>query len=122
MSTRELLARLLKCEAGGEGENGMRAVASVIVNRTRVPDGEFARVSKGGDFRAIMEQPNQFTCLKTTVGGQYNPQNVYNMTKFTITLPIGHWRAIPIHLSEIQFSILIHFQIPAQHFFRQTTE
>ena len=54
LSTRELLARLLKCEAGGEGENGMRAVASVIVNRTRVPNGEFARVSKGGDFRAIM--------------------------------------------------------------------
>ena len=26
LSTRELLARLLKCEAGGEGENGMRAV------------------------------------------------------------------------------------------------
>ena len=121
LSTRELLARLLKCEAGGEGENGMRAVASVIVNRTRVPNGEFARVSKGGDFRAIMEQPNQFTCLKTTVGGQYNPQNVYNIRPDEIHYNIADW-ALAIHLSEIQFSILIHFQIPAQHFFRQTTE
>ncbi len=25
---RELLARLVQCEAGGEGENGMKAVAS----------------------------------------------------------------------------------------------
>ena len=124
LSTRELLARLLKCEAGGEGENGMRAVASVIVNRTRVPNGEFARVSKGGDFRAIMEQPNQFTCLKQLSEGNIILRmfTIYVLTKFTITLPIGHWRAIPIHLSEIQFSILIHFQIPAQHFFRQTTE
>ena len=91
LSTRELLARLLKCEAGGEGENGLRAVASVIVNRTRVPDGEFARVSKGGDFRAIMEQPNQFTCLKTTVGGQYNPQNVYNIRPDEIHYNIADW-------------------------------
>ena len=29
---RELLARLVQCEAGGEGENGMRAVASVVMN------------------------------------------------------------------------------------------
>ena len=83
LSTRELLARLLKCEAGGEGENGMRAVASVIVNRTRVPNGEFARVSKGGDFRAIMEQPNQFTCLKTSVGNSMFYFNPFSDTRPT---------------------------------------
>ena len=38
---RELLARLIQCEAGGEGEDGMRAVASVIMNRATVPYGEF---------------------------------------------------------------------------------
>ena len=32
-SDRELLARLIECEAGGEGENGMKAVASVVMNR-----------------------------------------------------------------------------------------
>ena len=32
-SDRELLARLIECEAGGEGENGMKAVAGVVMNR-----------------------------------------------------------------------------------------
>lgn len=36
-SDRELLARLIQCEAGGEGDNGMKAVASVVMNRVRVP-------------------------------------------------------------------------------------
>ena len=44
--TRELFARLLKCESGGEGIEGMRAVASVIINRSTVPYGEFARKRK----------------------------------------------------------------------------
>ena len=79
ITTRELLAKLIKCEAGGEGDNGMRAVASVIVNRAQVPNGEFARVSHGGDIRAIIEQQNQFTCMKEAIGGAYNAQNVWNM-------------------------------------------
>lgn len=29
-SERELLARIVKCEAGGEGENGMKAVATGV--------------------------------------------------------------------------------------------
>ncbi|HBG56007.1 MAG TPA: cell wall hydrolase, partial [Ruminococcaceae bacterium] len=66
-SARELLARMIACEAGGEGDTGMQAVASVISNRAKVPYGEFFRVSRGGDFRAIMEQPGQFTCMMTTV-------------------------------------------------------
>jgi N-acetylmuramoyl-L-alanine amidase len=37
LSTRELFARLIKCEAEGEGDNGMKAVASVIMNRVHVP-------------------------------------------------------------------------------------
>lgn len=28
-SDRELIARLVQCEAGGEGENGMKAIATV---------------------------------------------------------------------------------------------
>ena len=37
-SDRELLARLVQCEAGGEGENGMKAVANVVMNRVHVSD------------------------------------------------------------------------------------
>ena len=76
---RELLARLIQCEAGGEGEDGMRAVASVMVNRARVPYGECFRVSQGGDVRSIMEQQGQFVCMRDSVNGRYNPQNVWNM-------------------------------------------
>ena len=90
-SNRELLARLIKCEAGGEGDNGMYAVATIIVNRTNVPYGEFFRVSKGGDIREIMLQPNQFTCIKTSVGGAYNPQNVYNTDPDEIHYHIADW-------------------------------
>ena len=36
-SDRELLARLIECEAGGEGNEGMAAVASVVMNRVYTP-------------------------------------------------------------------------------------
>ena len=39
-SDRELLARLIQCEAGGEGDAGMRGVAGVIMNRVNAPGGE----------------------------------------------------------------------------------
>ena len=38
---RELLARIIQCEAGGEGDTGMRAVATVIMNRVNSADGEY---------------------------------------------------------------------------------
>lgn len=88
---RELLARLIQCEAGGEGEDGMRAVASVIVNRARVPYGEFFRVSQGGDVRSIMEQQGQFVCMRDSVNGRYNPQNVWNMDPEDIHYEIADW-------------------------------
>lgn len=81
MDERELLARLIQCEAGGEGDDGMAAVATVIMNRVRAAEGEFARVSNGGDVRAIILQPGQFTCAMDVLrNGSYNPQNIYNMT------------------------------------------
>ena len=55
-SERELLARIIQCEAGGEGDNGMRAVASVVMNRVNVSEGEYARISQGGNIRNIIFQ------------------------------------------------------------------
>ena len=43
---RELLARIIECEAGGEGDNGMKAVASVIMNRVNSSEGEYSRISQ----------------------------------------------------------------------------
>ena len=40
----ELLARIVECEAGGEGETGMKAVASVVMNRVQVYYGEYGRL------------------------------------------------------------------------------
>ncbi len=77
--TRELFARLIQCEAGGEGEEGMKAVATVIMNRATIDYGEFSRVSQGGNIRNIILQPGQFVCAREVVGGAYNAQNIYNM-------------------------------------------
>ena len=49
-SDRELLARIIQCEAGGEGDNGMKAVASVVMNRVNSSEGEYARVSEGRKY------------------------------------------------------------------------
>ena len=40
-SDRELLARIVQCEAGGEGDNGMKAVATVVLNRVNTTEGEY---------------------------------------------------------------------------------
>ena len=89
--TRELLARLIQCEAGGEGITGMMAVATVIMNRANATVGEFARVSEGGNVRNIILQENQFTCLKEVVGGVYNSQNIYNMSPTDEHFEIADW-------------------------------
>ena len=91
LDTRELFARLIQCEAGGEGTSGMAAVATVIMNRATITYGEFARVSKGGDVRNIITQPGQFTCMRESVGGAYNSQNVYNMVPEEIHYQIADW-------------------------------
>ena len=91
MSDRELLAKLIKCEAGGEGDNGMRAVASVVMNRVNAPGGEYARVSMGGSIRNIIFQPGQFVCASETENGRYNPQNLFNMNVEQIHLDIADW-------------------------------
>ena len=60
-SERELIARMIQCEAGGEGDNGMKAVASVIMNRVNVPNGEYARISQGGNIRNILFNKDNLT-------------------------------------------------------------
>ena len=47
LDTRELFARLIQCEAGGEGENGMAAVATVVMNRATATVGGIQPRGKG---------------------------------------------------------------------------
>ena len=86
----ELLARLIQCEAGGEGDDGMRAVASVVMNRVNAPGGEYARIGQGS-LRNIIFQEGQFTCATTIVNGEYNPQNIYNMSPEQVHYDIANW-------------------------------
>lgn len=88
-SDRELLARLVQCEAGGEGENGMKAVATVVMNRVHASGGEYARL--GGNLRNVIYQPGQFDCVRETIGGRYNPQNIYNMNPGPEIYNIADW-------------------------------
>lgn len=91
LTTRELFARLIQCEAGGEGEYGMAAVATVVMNRATATVGEFSRVAGGGDVRAIITQPGQFACMRESIAGSYNSQNVYNMRPTDIHYQIADW-------------------------------
>ena len=100
LDTRELFARLIQCEAGGEGDNGMRAVASVTMNRVNVPNGEYARVSQGGSIRNIIFQEGQFDCARETIRNQYNPQNIYNMNPTDVHYNIADWAISGNRLNE----------------------
>jgi len=90
LDTRELFARLIKCEAGGEGLDGMRAVATVVMNRVHVANGEYQRVNQGS-LRRVMEQPYQFTCMLTQVYGEPNTQNVWTATPEDIHYEVADW-------------------------------
>lgn len=89
-SYRELLARLIKCEAGGEGENGMKAVASVVMNRVHVPNGEYQRVCQG-DLRKVIFQKGQFDCATSVLRGMPNPQTIWANPPEQIHYQIADW-------------------------------
>lgn len=103
-SDRELLARLIECEAGGEGETGMKAVASVVMNRVHAKGGEYARVGQGS-IRNIIFQPYQFVCASETEGGAYNPQNIYNMRPEAIHYEIADWAIAGNRLPDLAESL-----------------
>ncbi len=87
---RELFARLIKCEAGGEGDNGMKAVATVVMNRVNVAYGEYLRECHG-DLRLVIEQPYQFTCLLGALGDEVNPQTIWSNPPEEIHYQIADW-------------------------------
>lgn len=89
-SARELFARMIKCEAGGEGEGGMKAVASTIMNRVHVAYGEYLRTGQG-DLRRVMTQPGQFTCYMTTAYGAPNMQTVWSNPPEQIHYDVADW-------------------------------
>lgn len=103
-SQRELLARLIKCEAGGEGENGMKAVATVVMNRVRVPNGEYQRVCQG-DLRKVLGQKGQFDCMTSVLGGQFNPQTIWANNPEEIHFQIADWALAGNRLPSIGYCL-----------------
>ena len=95
-SDEELLARLIQCEAGSEGDTGMRAVASVVMNRVNAYDGEYGRVSEGGNLRNIVFQPRQFECAL-----EGRAQSLYNMRPEQQHYEIARWALAGNRLNEL---------------------
>lgn len=89
-SARELFARLIKCEAGGEGMDGMKAVASVVMNRVNVAYGQYLATGQG-DLRKVIEEACEFTCLKPEIYGQINPQTVWGSNPEDIHYEVADW-------------------------------
>lgn len=87
---RELLARIIQCEAGGEGAVGMQAVATVVMNRVHVSGGEYLRIGQG-DIQNVIFQQYQFDCARTEIGGKYNQQNIYNISPEPENYQIADW-------------------------------
>lgn len=101
---RELLARIIKCEAGGEGENGMKAVATVIMNRVRIPYGEYQRVCQG-DIRKVIYQKGQFDCMRSVIGGKTNPQTIWANPPEQIHYDIADWAMAGNRLYNVGYSL-----------------
>ncbi len=102
-SDEELLARLVECEAGGEGENGMKAVACVVMNRVNITYGEYGRV--GDTVRSVIYQPGQFDCARETIGGSGNLQNIYNMRPTQVHYDIANWAIAGNRLTNLGFAL-----------------
>ncbi|WP_129600814.1 cell wall hydrolase [Anaerophilus nitritogenes] len=103
-SDRELLARIIRCEAGGEGENGMKAVATVVMNRVRVPYGEYHRIGQG-DIRKVITQPGQFDCMRSVLAGKPNPQTIWSNPPEQIHYDIADWAIAGNRLFTIGYSL-----------------
>lgn len=71
------------------------------MNRVQAAEGEYSRVSQGGNIRNIIFQPGQFDCVRETINGQYNPQNIYNMNPTDVHYEIADWALAGNKLNEI---------------------
>ena len=69
----------------------MKAVATVVLNRVNAVEGEYFRISQGGNLRNIIFQPKQFDCAEETLLNKYNPQNIYNMNPTDIHYYVADW-------------------------------
>lgn len=91
----DVLARTIWGEARGEGQAGMQAVASVILNRVN-----FARAQSSGDYWwgnnvvRVCQKPLQFSCWNSNDPNSAKLQSVTNTdAAFALALRIAAWAA-----------------------------
>ena len=101
-SDREILARIIECEAGGEGEIGMKAVACIVMNRVQVTYGEYASLHT---IRAVVYEKGQFVCVRETIYGAQNLQNIYNMRPTGVHYNIADWAIAGNRLNSLGFAL-----------------
>jgi len=73
-----------------KGDNGMKAVATVVMNRVHAPGGEYQRVNQG-DLRKVIYQKGQFDCTRGVIRGQPNPQTIWSSPPEDIHYQIADW-------------------------------
>ena len=103
LSNVDILARMVQCEAGGEGDSGMRAVACVIMNRVNITYGEYGRLEP--TIRAVVYQQGQFDCVRESLGGRQNLQNIYNMRPEQVHYDIANWAIAGNRLPNLGFAL-----------------
>jgi N-acetylmuramoyl-L-alanine amidase len=74
----ELLARIMRAEAVGEGSTGMMLVGNVVVNRARAKCGPFKNVST---IRQVIYQKSQFEGVGTRLFNQHPTENEKRLAK-----------------------------------------
>lgn len=87
-----------------EYDHGMKAVATVIMNRVRVPYGEYQRVNQG-DIRKVIYQKGQFDCVRGTLGGVANPQTIWAAEPEQIHYDIADWALAGNRLYNVGYSL-----------------
>jgi N-acetylmuramoyl-L-alanine amidase len=90
VTNRDMFARMIRCEAEGEGTYGTQAVATVIMNRVHVAYGEYLKTGQG-DLRLVLQQVCQFSCYKTVIDGADNPQNIWALSPRQVDYEVADW-------------------------------
>lgn len=98
----DILARTIQCEAGGEGDNGMKAVACVIMNRVQVQYGEYSNYRT---IREVVFQNGQFNRASEVLGGEYNAQKIYDMRPEQQHYDIASWAIAGQRLPNLGFAL-----------------
>ena len=55
--------------------------------------------------REVVFQPRQFVCAMETVGGEYNAQNIYNMSLEQVHWDVAEWAMAGNRLTNLGFAL-----------------